>query len=205
MAIGSRDRRTSPPAPLVGAGARAGLRRVVFASVLVYAMLACATDPLAGRAEAAPATAAPEWTLPTSEGGEVSLRASLAKGPVLVSFWAMWCGPCLRELPHLDAIAKEFEGRLTVLAVNRDSPRGVARVRPYLKSKGLRLTVPLDTSGDVARRMQVGDVLPFLVLYDAQGREVYRNVGYRDGGEAVLREQVRRVLGGAPADSAATP
>lgn len=202
MPIGSRDRGVSPPAPPEGAGGRALLARVLVCLALAWGT-GLAAPPAA--ADAAPAAAAPDWTLPTAEGGEVSLRASLAKGPVLVSFWALWCGPCLRELPHLDAIAKEYEGKLTVLAVNRDGPRGVARVRPYLKSKGLRLTVPLDTSGDVARRMQVGDVLPFLVLFDAQGREVHRSVGYRDGGEVLLREQLRRVLGGAPPDSASTP
>ena len=124
---------------------------------------------------------------------------------MLVSFWALWCNPCLKELPHLEALSSETAGRLTVLTVNQDGPRSVARVRPYLRSKGLGLTVLLDTAGDVARKMQIGGALPFLVLYDARGREVCRNIGYREGNEIVLREKVMALLDGAAPDSAAAP
>jgi hypothetical protein len=53
--------------------------------------------------------------------------------------------------------------------------------------------------------MQIGGTLPFLVLYDARGREVYRNIGYREGNEVVLREKVMALLGRSAPDSAAVP
>jgi thiol-disulfide isomerase/thioredoxin len=141
---------------------------------------------------------APDWTLRTTDGATVRLSTALSKGPVLVSFWALWCAPCLSELPHLDALARETAGRVTVFAVNADTPQGVARVRPYLQSKQLGLTVPLDTAGNVQRLLAVGGILPFLVLYDGQGNEAYRHVGYREGDEVVLREKVLALLGEPP-------
>lgn len=180
-------------------------RAVGVARALLPAALAClalATAAASAAPVPPPPGGLPDWSLRCADGTTVRFQEALARGPVLVGFWALWCGPCLKELPHLDDLARETAGRLTVLAVNQDGPRSVAKVRPYLQAQGLRLRVPLDTAGDVSRKLQVGGVIPFVLLYDAQGREVYRHVGYREGDEQQLRERVLRLLAGKDAGDA---
>ncbi len=152
------------------------------------------------------AAAGQDWSLPTADGGRVSYAASLQQGPVLISFWATWCRPCRKELPHLEALAEQYEGRLTVMAVNTDGPKAVAKVLPIVQAEGLdHVVVAMDTAADLQERLHVGSI-PFLVLFDRQGNEVYRHIGYKEGDELELAARVKALLEtAAPAVSVRAP
>jgi thiol-disulfide isomerase/thioredoxin len=166
--------------------------RLLLAQCLLLTLATAAHGLAADTADQHAATV--DWKLRCADGTQIGFYETLQKGPVLVSFWALWCKPCLKEMPHLDSLAAETKGKLTVLAINMDSSKSVAKVRPFLRSKGYDLIVPLDTAGDVGRLLQVGGMIPFLVLYDSDGREVYRHIGYKEGDEVELKKQVTALL-----------
>ena len=144
-------------------------------------------------AQAEPSVA--DWTLNTADGGVANYHEALAKGPVVLSFWATWCKPCLKEMPHLNRMAGEYEGQITFMAINTDNSKSVAKVAPFVSSKGYdNLIVPLDTGAEVASLLQVGGIVPFLIVYDANGREVYRHVGYKEGDEEELQHELENML-----------
>ncbi len=142
----------------------------------------------------------PDWSLESISGERVSFHDELAKGPVVISFWATWCKPCLKEMPHLDRLAGQYEGQVSVLAVSTDASKSVAKVAPFIKSKGYEnITVLMDPGAELQNLLQVSAIVPFLIIFDEQGREVYRHMGYKDGDEIELEHQMAAVAAAAGA------
>lgn len=99
--------------------------------------------------------------------------------PILVNLWATWCAPCLKELPSIDVLAaREAEG-LQVLAISQDM-KGRAVVAPWWDKQGFKLLEPyVDEKADLSFAFGGGS-LPMTILFDAQGKEVWRVVGEMD-------------------------
>lgn len=139
---------------------------------------------------------APGFALPDLAGNEFGLEQ--ARGNVvLIDFWATWCPPCLRALPHIQAIHARFEGKgLIVLGINNEDP---AKVSQFATEKGLTFRTLSDPSGGVFDAYGV-EGIPTTVLIDAEGvvRRVY--VGYT-AEEELLSALAELGVADTPADS----
>jgi thiol-disulfide isomerase/thioredoxin len=123
---------------------------------------------------------APAVKFKNPDGGTFDL--SKFKGtPVLVNLWASWCAPCIKELPTLQKLesAQADEGKLGIIAVSQDmAPQG--SVDAFLSERDIgRFAAFHDPDMGLSSALGV-QILPTTVLYDAQGREVWRYVGDMD-------------------------
>lgn len=110
---------------------------------------------------------APDFTLENLEGNRVSLSGLRGK-PVIVNFWASWCGPCRIEMPELEeAYEARREQGLEILAINREEPPEVVR-NFFYDELDLTFTPLLDTEAAVANRYQVFN-LPTTFFIDKMG------------------------------------
>ena len=133
------------------------------------------------------------------DGKPVTLAAFRGQ-PLLVNLWATWCAPCVAEMPAIDRLAAGEKGRLKVIAVSQDG-NGLAAVAPFFAKAGITTLKPyLDPQNALMTALRA-DTLPTTVLYDANGRELWRHVGKVDWDDEAARVALADALAGKPASS----
>ena len=86
--------------------------------------------------------------------------------PLVVNFWATWCGPCIAEMPMLDRAHQQ--GTINVVAIASDD---AADVRAFKSEHELKLTVVLEAdAGGIYRLLQAPDTIPYSVFFDRDGK-----------------------------------
>jgi peroxiredoxin len=125
-------------------------------------------DVASGGLEMAPRKGflAPDFALTTLDGSTVRL-SDLRGQPVLINFWASWCGPCRAEMPHIQAAFEtHVEDGLIVLGVDQlESQPPVTR---FVEEFGLTFPIPLDSDGRVSAAYRAR-ALPTSFFVDTQG------------------------------------
>lgn len=108
--------------------------------------------------------------------GEQSISLSDLQGsPVLLNFWASWCGPCASEMPYLQQIWDEWQGEgLVLLAIN--SSESSSAVDAFMQSEGFSFPVLLDSNGVLAKQYNVM-YIPASFFIDSKGIVQHIEVG----------------------------
>jgi len=109
---------------------------------------------------------APDFTLTGLDGQEVTLSEFRGK-PVLLNFWATWCGPCRLEMPFLQDIYEKWTGEgLVLLAVNlQEDP---AKVKEFIDNAGYTFPVLLSPGNEVPLAYNIRGI-PATFFIDADG------------------------------------
>jgi peroxiredoxin len=138
---------------------------MIAAGILLQALPASADGLAVGKE-------APDFSFTLSGGRTVKLSDYRGK-PVVLHFWAAWCGPCIRELPLISSLNSRAQD-LTTLAVNcAETDREVSS---FLRNKKLTLNVVMDRTWQISELYNI-DAIPQTYMIDGEGVIRSKRVG----------------------------
>ena len=114
-------------------------------------------------------TPAPDFTVLDYDGKEVKLSAFKGK-PVVLNFWASWCGPCKSEMPDFNEIYQEYKDQICFMMVNLTdgTQETMEKAKAYVDGQGYSFPVYFDTKSEGAIAYGVYSI-PTTFFIDANG------------------------------------
>ena len=136
-----------------------------------------------------------EFSFETIDNEQLVFTDINKNGPVLINFWALWCKPCRAEMRHLESLFEKYKDKgFTIIGVNQDTPRSLAKVKAFVSTHNVNFPIALDPDKEIFQQFN-GQSIPLSVLYNSDGEVVYKHVGYLPGDEIELEENIKNVLG----------
>ncbi len=136
-----------------------------------------------------------DFSLKDLKGKSVRLSEQLGEDIILLNFWATWCVPCKKELPHFQKLHETYTGQgLQIFAISVDGPQSSSQVKPFMQRYQYTFRVLLDVDSQVVALYDPQVILPFSLLIDRQGRIRHVQQGYSPGDEKLLEEKIQQLL-----------
>ena len=128
----------------------------------------------------------------TIDGSTVYLEDYVGKSPIVINFWASWCDPCTREMPHFNKLEKEYTD-VTFLMVNLVSMREMPDVaKKFLEDNNFSFNnIWFDTEGEASEIYGIYSI-PKTIFVDIQGNIVKEKVGTMT--ETVLKNEIEKII-----------
>lgn len=116
--------------------------------------------------------------------------------PIVISFWATWCKPCVNELNTIAENYKEWQDAtgLKLVAISIDDARSSGSVKPFVAGKNWAYDVYLDPNGDFKRAMNVNTV-PHTFLINSNREIIGQHTSFAPGDEEKLFEEIMKAAG----------
>ena len=134
---------------------------------------------------------APSATLQTLDGKPVALGTILGKTPVVLEFWATWCGNCEELEPTFQAVQRKYAGKVRFASIAVAINQSPERVRRWVARHRPGRDIFYDHAGDAAEEYDA-PATSYVVIVDAKGRVTYTGVG----GKQDLDSEIAKALKG---------
>jgi cytochrome c biogenesis protein CcmG, thiol:disulfide interchange protein DsbE len=142
----------------------------------------------------------PNVTVTDMKGNKINTSTLGNDGkPYIISFWATWCKPCIKELTAIADVYDEWqeETGVKLYAVSIDDSRSSAQAKTLVNGKGWSYEVLLDANSDFKRAMNVNAV-PHTFVVNGKGEIVWQHTSFSEGAELDLINVVRKLKAGEP-------
>lgn len=180
---------------------RAWVKIILFSSLAlaggaIYFMLSKQHGPKQATIETSASWQANNFEAVTIEGERFSL-SDLSKRPVVVHFWASWCGPCINEFPAMIRFIESFKGEIHLVALSAD--QSDKDIKAFLQKIGVNqspfIHVIRDEDGRIAKQY-LAKMLPTSMILGKELKTEKRLPGEVDWEDAELRTGVEKLIAG---------
>jgi thiol-disulfide isomerase/thioredoxin len=130
---------------------------------------------------------APGAKVQTLDGKPVDLSSYIGKGPVVLEFWALWCGNCKELEPQLKSLTAKYAGKVTFVSVAVSVNESPDRVKRYAEKYGLTQQLVFDADG-AATDAYFAPATSYVVVVDRNGKIVYTGLGGDQKLEAAVQK-----------------
>ncbi|MDE6512746.1 MAG: TlpA family protein disulfide reductase [Muribaculaceae bacterium] len=139
--------------------------------------------------------ALPSTQLKTLKGKVVDTATLNNNGkPMIITFFAGWCKPCLRELNAINEYYDDWreETGVKLIAISIDEADKITNVRKTVNSNNWDYEILLDPNSDFKRALGIQNI-PHMLIIDGQGKIVENRSGYTDGSENHIIKKLREI------------
>lgn len=115
--------------------------------------------------------------------------------PYIISFFATWCKPCMRELRAISEVYPDWqeETGVKMYIISIDEAQNAAKVRPLVDGEGWDYEVLLDSNSELFHALGL-QAVPHMLVFDGKGQLIMNHSGYTDGSESEVIQTIRKSI-----------